>query len=125
MCLVSVQFLLLVKLRSFFLFIFSCLKIYFSIQTQLCPNQSLSETIYIYIYIYIYSHSQKDLFRSIRTLQDSTTQPRGNERKRGKFKRLCITFVFVYIYPLNGYQELNSYEEPCITLVANLFLSWL
>ncbi len=27
-----------------------------------------------------------------------------------------------YIYPLNGYRELDSYEEPCITLVANLLL---
>ena len=26
----------------------------------------------------------------------------------------------VYIYPLNGYQELNSFEEPCFTLVATI-----
>ena len=39
-----------------------------------------------------------------------------------EFKRLCITFVLVYIYPLNSYRELDSYEEHCITLVANLLL---
>ena len=27
---------------------------------------------------------------------------------------------FVYIYPLNGYRELNSFEEPCFTLVATI-----
>ena len=27
---------------------------------------------------------------------------------------------FVYIYPLNSYRELNSFEEPCFTLVANI-----
>ena len=27
---------------------------------------------------------------------------------------------FVYIYPLNGYREVNSFEEPCFTLVANI-----
>ena len=27
---------------------------------------------------------------------------------------------FFYIYPLNGYQELNSFEESCITLVATI-----
>ena len=100
-----------------------------------------------YISNYIYSHPQTDLFHSIRTLQsgqtgkipeaeietrltqtpiqDSTIQPRGDKRKRRKFKRLCITFVFVYIYPLNGYRELDSYEESCITLVTNLLLPWL
>ena len=45
-------------------------------------------------------------------IQDSTIQPRRNQRKRRKFKRLCVTIVFVYIYPLNGDRELNSYEEP-------------
>ena len=97
---------------------------------------------YIYIYIYIYCHPQTDLFRSIRThqcgyigkipeagidtrlpqtpSQDSTTQPRGNLRKRRKFKRLWITIVVVYIYPLNGYRELDSYEELAYTLMATL-----
>ena len=27
---------------------------------------------------------------------------------------------FVYIYPLNGYWELNLFEEPCFTLVATI-----
>ena len=86
--------------------------------------------------MYIYSHPQTDLFRSIRThpcgltgkipeaeieirltqtpIQDSTTQPRGSQRQQSKFKRLCIAIVIIYIYPLNGYRELDSYEEPCI-----------
>ena len=29
-------------------------------------------------------------------------------------------FCFVYIYPLNGYRELNSVEEPCLTRVATV-----
>ena len=52
-------------------------------------------------------------------IQDSTTQPRGYKRKRRKFKRWYITLVFVYIYPLN--RELDSYEEPCITLESTEF----
>ena len=92
----------------------------------------------VYIYLYIYCHPQRDCFvlselfsvaRQARFLkvgskpgwlkrQDSTTLPRGDQRKRRKLKRLCITFV--YIYPLNGYQELNSFEEPSFTLVATI-----
>ena len=30
-------------------------------------------------------------------------------------------FDLFYIYPLNDYQELDSYEEPCITLVATIY----
>ena len=41
--------------------------------------------------------------------------PLSHDCKRRKFKRLCITIAFVYIYLLNGYRELDSYEEPCIT----------
>ena len=33
------------------------------------------------------------LFRSISV---ATTQPRRIQRKRRKFKRLCITFVYIY-----------------------------
>ena len=33
---------------------------------------------------------------------------------------ICFFFVFFYIYLLNGYWELNSFEEPCFTLVANI-----
>ena len=47
-------------------------------------------------------------------IQDSTIQPLGNQRQRSKFKRLWITIVIVYIFPLNGYWELESNEEPCI-----------
>ena len=51
-------------------------------------------------------------------IQDATTQPWGNQHKRRKFKRLCITFGYIYL--LNDYRELNSYEEPCITLVETI-----
>ena len=30
--------------------------------------------------------------------------------------RIC----FVYIYPLNGFRELNSFEEPCLTRVTTI-----
>ena len=89
------------------------------------------------LYMYIYCHPQTELFRSsglfsvakqagIETrltetpIQDSNAQPRVNQCKQRKFKRLYITFVFVYIYPLDGYRELNSIEEPCFTLVATI-----
>ena len=55
-------------------------------------------------------------------IHDATTQPRANLRQWRKFKRLWITIVFVYIYPLNGSRELDSYEEPCITLMATHLL---
>ena len=92
--------------------------------------------MFMYIYIYIVIHRQTVLFYQNSSgwldrldswtwltempIQDSTTQPRENQRKRRKFKRLCITFVFVYIYPLNGYREVDSFEEPCFTLVATI-----
>ena len=31
-----------------------------------------------------------------------------------------VSHFFVYIYPRNGYRELNSFEEPCFTLVATI-----
>ena len=57
-------------------------------------------------------------------IQDSTTQPRGSQRQRSKFKRLWITIVIVYIYLLNGYRELDSYEEPCIYANGNTITSF-
>ena len=33
----------------------------------------------------------------------------------GIFKHFFFTFCFVYAYPFNGYRELNSFEEPCLT----------
>ena len=90
--------------------------------------------IYIYIYIYILSSTNGSLsfYQNLSVwldkldsrswietrltqmpIQDSTTQPRGNCPKRKKFKRLWITIVIVYIYPLNGYWELDSFEKPC------------
>ena len=61
-----------------------------------------------------------EIWLTITPIQDSTTQPRGNQCKWRKFKRLCITFVFVYIYPPNYYRELNSFEEHCFPLVATI-----
>ena len=101
----------------------SCL--FFSVNHFLSWDQSmfkvrnLSRYILSYIYIYIYSHPQTDSFvvsqlfsvarharfpeagietRLTQTpIQDSTTQPRGNLRKRRKFKCLSITFVLFTI----------------------------
>ena len=101
-------------------------------------NELIVSIILIYIYIYIYL-SQPGFNPSFGNLacpagietrltqtpiQDSTTQPRGNQRKRRKFKQLWITIVIVYIYPLNGYRELDSYEEPCIYANGNTFTSF-
>ena len=41
---------------------------------------------------------------------------------KGNLNVLYVTIVFVYIYLLNGYQELDSHEEPRIMLVANHLL---
>ena len=45
---------------------------------------------------------------------DSNANPRFYHEETsasfGKFKWLCITIVFVYIYPLNGHRELDSPE---------------
>ena len=57
-------------------------------------------------------------------IQDSTTQPRGNQRKRREFKRLWITIVIDYIYSLNGYQEHDSYEEPRLYANGNKITSF-
>ena len=109
-------------------------------------HYTMCTSIYIYIYIYVVSSTDRPVSfyqnssvwldrldsRSWERnplaqtpIEDSTIQPRGNLRKRRKFKRFCITIVFVYIYPLNGYQELDSYVESCIMLVANHLLHWL
>ena len=48
--------------------------------------------------------------------RQSKTLPLSHEETSSSevnFKRLWITFTIVYIHPLNGYRELNSYEEPC------------
>ena len=57
---------------------------------------------------------------TVTPIQDSSTHPRGKQHKQSKFKRLCITIVFVYIYLLNGDWEFKSFEEPCNTLVATI-----
>ena len=33
---------------------------------------------------------------------------------------LMYHICFDYIYPLNGYRELNSFEEPCFKLVTTI-----
>ena len=85
--------------------------------------------IYIYIYIYIVIHRQTvSLYhnssvwlKKLDYRSDSTTQPPGYQRKRRKFKRLCITFVlftyicltiyiymYIYIY-IYMYTNMNMY----------------
>ena len=61
---------------------------------------------------------------------DSNASPRfyhsatGKPAPASKFKRLWITIVIVYIFPLNGYRELDSYEEPCIHANGNAITSF-
>ena len=57
-------------------------------------------------------------------IQDSTTLSWGSQRQQSRFKWLWITIVIVYIYPLNGYRELDSYEEPCIYTDGNTITSF-
>ena len=40
--------------------------------------------------------------------------------KTKKFLALMHHICFVYIHPLNGNQEFNSFEEPCLTQVATI-----
>ena len=35
-----------------------------------------------------------------------------------------MNLIIVYIYPLNGYRELDSYEEPCIYANGNTITSF-
>ena len=56
--------------------------------------------------------------------RQSKILPLGRQSQRSKFKRLWITIVIVYIYPLNGYRELDSFEEPCIYANGNTITSF-
>ena len=96
--------------------------------------------IYIYIYIYIVCFVLSELISVARQarlpklgsklpltqtpIQDSTTRPRGSQHQRCKFKRLWIIIIIVYIYPLNGYRELDSYEKPRIYANGNTITSF-
>ena len=85
--------------------------------------------LFIYMYIYILSSTDRsvslyqnssvwldriDSWSWDRNPVDSNANPRFYHSatrkpvKAKKFKRLWITIVFVYIYPLNGYWELDS-----------------
>ena len=98
--------------------------------------------IYIYVFIYTVIHRQicfvlSELISVVKQARfpklgskpgwlkrQSKIQPRGNQRKRRKFKRVWITIAIVYIYPLNGYRELDSYEEPCMYANGNTITSF-
>ena len=105
----------------------------------------LARLLYIYIYIYIVIHRQicfiiSELIcvaRHTRFLElglkpgwlkyQSKTLPLSHEENSSSevnFKRLWITITIVYIHPLNGYWELNSYEEPCIYANGNAITSF-
>ena len=106
-----------------------------SLVDYLIPN-----SIYIYIYIYIKSSTDRpvsfyqnssvwlDILASRswnrNPIQASTHQPRGNSSNEVNFKRLWITITIVYIHPLNGYRELNSYIWRALqqTLMATRLL---
>ena len=55
----------------------------------------------------------------------SNAKPRFYHSATRKLKRLWITVVIVYIYPFNGYGELDSYEEPWIMLMATHLLPYI
>ena len=57
------------------------------------------------------SRSWDWLKRQSKILPLSHEETSGSE---GNLNAYVSHFVFVYIYPLNGYRELDSYEEPCI-----------
>ena len=103
----------------------------------------LSHEIYIYIYIYILSSTDRSILfyqnssvwldildshcwdrNPVESKRQSKTLPLSHEETSSKvnFKRLWITITIVYIHLLNGYQELNSYKEPCISLMATRLL---
>ena len=126
-----------------------CIKLYIPSEDQVlqkgCWNKYIMEThlsvIQNYIYIYIYILSSTDRLVSFyqnssvwrdrldsrswdRNLADSNVNPRFRHEEtsasKGNLNAYESHLFFVYIYPLNGYRELNSFEEPCITLVATI-----
>ena len=93
------------------------------------------------IYIYIYSHSFTNCFvisqlfcvarytrfskleskpgwfiRQLKILPHSYEETSVREGILNAY----LSFSFVYIYPLNSYRELNSFEEPYLTRVATV-----
>ena len=117
---------------------------HFSSNKQWCLSNTHTHThIYIYIYIYIVIHRQICFVLS--ELVSVATQARfpklgskpGSLKRQSKILPLSheetITskgnlngyislLFFVYIYPLNGYRELDSYKEPCIMLMVTHLL---
>ena len=55
-----------------------------------------------------------DLHPKLRFYHSATRKPAK------EIQTLSYQICFVYIYPFNGYRELNSFEEPCFTLVATI-----
>ena len=97
--------------------------------------------IYIYIYVYIYIQSFTDrLFRSIRTLQFGQTrrtleagietcttlrQTKASDHTATReflgiliFSKQQQQPLFTFFHTLPATRELNSFEEPCITLTV-------
>ena len=49
-----------------------------------------------------------------RQAEPLTLQPRGAITYEVNFKRLWITITIVYIYPFNGYRDLNPYMKRIV-----------
>ena len=98
---------------------------------------STSHLLYLLLYIFVIHRQTVLLYQNssvwLDTLDsqswdqnpaDSNANPRfyhSATRKPAQakeFETLMYHICFVYIYPLNGYRELNSFEEPCFMLVA-------
>ena len=102
-----------------------------------------SLALYIYIYIYIYRHAQTDCFvlpelfsvpRQARfpklwskpgwLKRQSKILPLSHEEtsESGGNLNAYVSHLFLfYIYPLNDYRDLDSFEEPYITQVATVY----
>ena len=106
-------------------------------------NFCVVTSVYIYIYIYIVIHREtcfvrSELFSVARQArfpklgskpgwlkrQSKILLPSHEETttSEGNLNAYVSHLFFVYIYPLNGYRELNSFVEPCITLVATIYI---
>ena len=97
-------------------------------QHILQPQPTSRNGIYIF---HIYCHPQTDCFVVSQLLgvarhwdwkpADSNANPWFYHSATRKPAQANIYHIcFVYIYLLNSYRELNSFEEPCFTLVATI-----
>ena len=112
------------------------IKFHLSLSLSLSLSLFLSHThTHTYIYIYIVIHRQicfvlSELISVARQARVSKLESKPGWLKRqskipplsheeASFSEVNLNgyesqLLFFYIYPLNGYRELDSYEEPCL-----------